>query len=449
MKKPASILLIIVLLLTLCSCGKKTDPKPAEPDPSAQPSAEPDPVPGTDPEGDGKETEEELLAACLTDLKGVWVHQEEQSGAVTFFAVSAEDGKVCCSAGIPESDLMFGGPVTAISRNRSGYSVTVHVPEVPDNEEFEGHAAYDLVYDIEYDPVYTYRLRTGDYAGSGEQAEFTFFCEDLNDADWAALRAGSETMPGLDTALASDLWGRISGIWLVDQDYEEYFFSSFSVENGQYCVSQGILASGYMLGGTVTEIRENGGAYDMIIYVPEVEESEMDSGHDAFYVEARLSVEDDSRIMFTCFAGGGEYCQWSFSCLEWESFDWGAIYGHDIEQAWYMLDGAWVGKNDNGKTLFAYFYTTASGDHVVSLGIPFTGPAASGTVTEFEDRTSDCTFWPRIDLADSGRGMYIMIDYSSVAEGRIVLTDFFDSGKPVTLEYKAPDPHQLTEEMMP
>ncbi|MBR5065575.1 MAG: hypothetical protein IKX09_04925, partial [Oscillospiraceae bacterium] len=92
---------------------------------------------------------------------------------------------------------------------------------------------------------------------------------------------------------------------------------------------------------------------------------------------------------------------------------------------------------------------TASGDHVVSLGIPFTGPAASGTVSEFEDRTSDCTFWPRIDLADSDMSMYIMIDYSSVAEGRIVLTDFFDSGKPVTLEYKAPDPQQLTEEMMP
>ena len=69
MKKTASILLIIVLLLTLCSCGKKTDPKPAEPDPSAQPSAEPDPVPGTDPEGDGKETEEELLAAFLTDIR--------------------------------------------------------------------------------------------------------------------------------------------------------------------------------------------------------------------------------------------------------------------------------------------------------------------------------------------------------------------------------------------
>ena len=450
MKKTVGILLLIILLLTLSSCGKKADPSPADPSPAPSPSA--GPGPGTDPGPDGnkEESEEEVLNKLYSDLGGVWVHQEEESGEVTFLVISMEDGKICYSAGIPESEYIFGGPVGSVKKNRSGYSFTVHVPEVTDNEEFGGHAAFDLDVTIEYDPVYSYRLNAEDHAGSGARSEFSYFCDTLSNADWGALRAGNEAMPGLDSALASDLWGRINGIWVVDQeDYEVYFFSSFTIEDGQYCISQGILASGYMLGGTVTEITENGGVYDMIIYVPEVEESEMDSGHEAFSVDARLEILDDSRIMFTCFAGGGEYCHWGFSCLEWESFDWGAIYGHDIEQAWYMLDGAWVGKNENGKTLFAYFYSTASGDHVVSLGIPFTGPAASGTVSEFEDRTSDCTFWPRIDLADSDMSMYIMIDYSSVAEGRIVLTDFFDSGKPVTLEYKAPDPQQLTEEMMP
>ncbi|MBQ5343164.1 MAG: hypothetical protein J6Z24_06875 [Oscillospiraceae bacterium] len=449
MKKTVSILLLIILLVTMSSCGKKTDPSPADPSPSPSPSVDPGPETDPGPGGGQEESEAEILNKLYSDLGGVWVHQEEESGDVTFLAISMEDGKVCYTAGIPESEFMFGGPVDTVKKNRSGYSFTVHVPEVADNDEFEGHAAYDLDVTVEYDPVYSYRLNAEDHAGTGARTEFSYFCDDLGNADWGALRAGNEPMPGFNSALAADLWGRISGIWLVDQDYEEYFFSSFTVEDGQYCVSQGILASGYMLGGTVTDIRENGGIYEMTIYVPKVEESEMDSGHDAFSVEARLSIEDDSRIMFTCFAGGGEYCQWRFSCLEWESFDWGAIYGHNIEQAWYMLDGAWVGKNENGTTLSAYFYSTASGDHVVSLGIPFTGPAMSGTVSEFEDRTSDSTFWPRIDLADSDRSMYIMIDYSSVAEGRIVLTDFFDSGKPVTLEYKAPDPQQLTEDMMP
>ena len=449
MKKTVSILLMIILLVTMSSCGKKTDPSPADPSPSPSPSADPgsetDPGPGSGQE----DSEEDILNKLYSDLVGVWVHQEEQSGAVTFLAISMEDGKVCYTAGIPETEFMFGGPVDSVKKSRSGYSFTVHVPEVADNDEFEGHAAYDLEVTVEYDPVYSYRLNAEDHAGSGDRAEFSYFCDSLSNADWGALHAGNEPMPGFNSALAADLWGRIRGIWLIDQDYEEYFFSSFTVENGQYCVSQGILASGYMLGGTVTDITEDGGAYEIVIYVPEVEESEMDSGHDAFYTTARLVVRNDGAIEFTCFAGGGEQCQWRFSSLEWESFDWGAIYGHDIEQAWYMLEGVWVGKNENGTNLSAYFYISASGDHVVSLGIPFTGPDKTGTVSEFEDRTSDSTFWPRIDFTDSEKSMYIMIDYSSISADRIVLTDFFDSGKPVTLEYKAPDPQQLTEDMMP
>ena len=441
MKKVISIFLALLLTLALCSCGHSEDPSPSpEPSPAPSPAPEPDPSPA----GNGGRTAEELLDDLYNRFKGVWVRQEQDPEVLSFLAIGKADGKVTYTAGIPGSESVFGGEVSSVTADGSSYKARVHVTDSGP----EGGDPYDISVSFEFNSADPYWMKASDHAASGENAEFIYFCEDLETADWDALDAGSEPIPGLDHVLASELWEKIRGIWLIDQDYESSFFTSFTSDEDRFYVSQGIPASGYMLGGTVTDITVQDGVYELTIYIAAVEESEMDSGHDAVTTVARLEISDGGKLRFTCFAGAGDECMWRYAAADWDSFDWSLIYGVDADQAWSMLNGAWVGKNDNGQTLFAHFYTNGPGENCVDLGIPFTGPDSGGKITAFEDRITDRTWWPRVELFDTSSGILIMIDYSSISDGKITMTDYFDSGKPFTLEYKAPDPQSLTEEMV-
>ena len=363
--------------------------------------------------------------------------------------ISKDDDKVCFTCGIPESDFMFGGPIDFIERNGQIYSINVHVPEVQSTEEYSGHETYDLKVSVDCTDLSSYEITANDHASNGESAKFTLYSADTSTLDWGAIHAGNEPMPELDTELAAKLWNQLGGIWLVDQDSDTSFFTNFTEDNGEYCITQGIPASGYMLSGILTDITLSGDVYNLTLYCPAVPETEMDSGHDAFYSSLVCEVTGNAKMNLTLFAGEGEYVSWRYASADWDSFDWGLIYGSDVGQAWNRLSGAWVGKNESGTVLCAYFYTNTSGDRVVSLGVPFTGPDTSGTVVSFEDRMSDSTWWAQLNISGTGQSILIMIDYSAVSAGRIRITDFHEDGKVFQLDYKAKNPQLLTEEMMP
>ncbi|MBP0969768.1 MAG: hypothetical protein J5744_06425 [Oscillospiraceae bacterium] len=434
-----ALIMVLVLCLSLCSCGPKDDPVPGGNDPE----------PPVDGPGSEKVLDTKLLQEFYGILKGVWVRTGGSSSGYSFLAVSKDGGDICFTAGIPESDFIFGGPIDYIEKSGNVYTFNVHVPEVPSTEEYSGHEAYDLNTSIDVTSIDAYEIKANDHARDSAMARFTFYCADLESLDWGALHAGNEPMPSLDTDLAAKLWNQLSGIWLLDEVDDSIFFTTFTVENGEYCIGQGIPASGYMLSGYITDIQEKDGQYEMILFVPAVDASEMDDGHPAYYTELYLAITGNGKLKFTCFAGDGDYSQWRFAANDWDTFDWNQIYGSDVSQAWNKLSGAWVGINESGKTLFADFYVTVSGDRRVSMGVPFTGPASEGTVVSFEDRTVDSTWWAQLELLDSGKSILIMIDYSAFASGKIRITDFFDDGKVFTLEYKAQDSQHLTEEMMP
>lgn len=441
MKRLLCFLTALILCLSLCACGPSKDP-------------DPDPVPGgNDPPVDGPGSEKTLDKALLEEfyarVRGVWIRHEGPSDSYSFLAVSKDSGEICFTCGIPESEFMFGGPIDYIEKSGQKYNFNVHVPAVASTEEYSGHEAYDLWATVDCTDLSSYEITATDHARDGAPGKFVFYCDDFATLDWGALHAGNDPIPELDRDLASKLWNQVSGIWLLDQSSEGYFFSTFSEENGEFCITQGIPASGYMISGTLTEISESGGIYDLTIHVPAVPENEMDSGHDAFYASLVCEVTGNGKMNLTLFAGEGEYLSWRYASPDWDSFDWGLIYGSDVGSAWNRLSGAWVGKNESGTTLCAYFYTNGSGERVVSLSVPFTGPGTDGTVTSFEDRMSDSTWWAQLDISGSDMGILIMIDYSAISSGRIRITDFFEDGKVFSLDYKAEDPQHLTEEMMP
>jgi hypothetical protein len=257
-------------------------------------------------------------------------------------------------------------------------------------------------------------------------------------------------MPEFNEELASKLWDQLAGIWLLDDPSDELFFTVFRKINGQYSIEQGIPASGYSVSGTITEITENNGTYNMILYVPAVEENEMDSGREAFYAELMLKIDDmaGGKISFTWYAGNGDYVRWKYASSSWDDFDWDSIYGTDVASAWNQLSGCWVSSPEGQQTLYAYFYVTTSGERNVDIGVPFSGGGTGATVTAFEDRTSDHTYWVTIDISDPKKSMLIMIDYTAIGSKRIKMTDFYLDGSVREFEYKCEDVQHLTVDML-
>lgn len=435
-----SLFLALVMCIFLCSCA----PPYADPTPGGNDPEHPVDGPGTVPELDKK-----LLQEFYGRLKGVWLHDGGASSGYSFIAISKDGDDVCFTAGIPETEFAFGGPIDYIEKAGDVYTFNVHIPEVPSTEEYSGHEAYDLLTSINCADIDKYQITANDHARNGDMRIFDFYGADLESVDWGAMHAGNEPMPSVDTDLLKKLWEQLNGIWLLDEVADNIFFSTFTFDGENYCLGQGIPASGYMLSGTVTDIKEKDGRYDITVFIPAVPETEMDSGHAAFSVDVALQITGNGKIRMTCFAGNGDFSQWRYASADWDSFDWNQIYGSDVGTAWNKLSGAWVGKNDSGKTLVADFYVTTMGDRRITLGIPFTGPGNTGTVVSFEDRTVDSTWWAQLDITETEKSILVMIDYSAISSGKIRMTDFFDDGKVFTLEYKAQDSQHLTEEMMP
>lgn len=437
MKRLTAILLILILSFTLCSCkpSKEDDPTPVDPTPS--------------PSGSDK-LDTALLEEFYGKVKGVWVAHYNVTDDYSFMIFSKSNGQICYTAGLPWTEFAFGGPIKKISKDGNVYSITVGVPEVASTEEYSGHAAYDLDVTVDITNLSSYMITANDHAKDGSVVPFTLFTDDTENYNFDALRAGNEPMPEFNAELAEKLWNQLAGVWLLDDSSDELFFTVFRKSNGEYWIEQGIPASGYCVAGSITEITEDNGVYEMILYVPAVEENEMDSGRDAFYAVLKLKLDDmaNGKISFTWYAGNGDYVRWKYASSSWDDFDWDSIYGADISFAWNQLKGCWLSNEDGKQLLFAYFYETTSGDRRVELGVPFSGGGTGGTVTDFEDRTSDHTYWFTIKLSDPDKSMLIMVDYNAIGSKKIRMTDFFLDGSVREFEYKCEDVQHLTTDMI-
>ncbi|MBP0969767.1 MAG: hypothetical protein J5744_06420 [Oscillospiraceae bacterium] len=299
MKRFLSLIMILVMALSLCACH------PSSPEPSPQP---------------GGNDSEDLAQELYNTLSGVWVRQD--SDAVSFLTISKDGGEVCYTAGIPMSDFIFGGPVDDVKKNGTVYSFIVHVPERQANELSDGWAAFDVSLNIDIARLKESSINAEDHAHDGKPADFYFYTEDWNNVDWGALYAGNEPM-GNDAELLSSLWNQISGIWMYWGQYEN-FFTTFSISDGQYCVSQGIPASGFAMGGPVTSISRSNNVYELVIHIAGRHDIEMD--YDDMDLTAKVTLNDDGTLWINLFTDDGDVVLFEYAAKDWDSFDWDAFY---------------------------------------------------------------------------------------------------------------------------
>ena len=307
MKKILGVILILLTVLSLCGCGS------VSPDPSPDPGPEPQPEP-------------DLSEELYDRLNGVWVRKDGYE--TTFLTISKENGKVCYSAGVPFSDFIFGGPVDDVVLSGNMFSFTVHVAERKADELSSGWSAYDMTVKADITRIGESIIKANDCASDGSYAEFTRFADDMDSADWNSLLEGDTPSDEFDTALADELWTQLYGIWLTSVN-GEHFFSDFTCDTGIYSVSQGVPASGFVIGANATYISKNGNTYLLDLHAPERHDSgegaEMD--YDAFDVHPNLTVNGDGTIDFNLWVDSGETATWEFWAEDWDSVDWDAYFG--------------------------------------------------------------------------------------------------------------------------
>lgn len=304
MKRLLSILLCLILTVSLCACGGPDSPEPT-----------PDPEP-----------EKDYAEELYDTLKGVWVRNDS---TLSFLIIDKSEGKVCYTAGIPMSDYVFGGPVDEVTRTGDTFYFTVHVPERPTTELSDGWAAYDIAVKVDVSRLDEYIINANDHAHSGELADFMFYNEDTENFTFDALFAGNEVMPEIDPALRDELFNQVWGVWLHRGSAgEPNFFCIFEKSEGEYCVTEGIPASGFAMGGAVVFIEKAGNDYNMIVNVPERhdtgEGAEMD--YDEMNFDVTLTINDDGTITFNLFGDKNQRVVFSYECESWDKFDWDSYY---------------------------------------------------------------------------------------------------------------------------
>lgn len=306
MKRILSLFLVLLTAFCICSCSIF---------PESDPENEPD---------DGHAVED-LSDELFEKLNGVWVKKDGY--ATTFLSLSKENGKVLFSAGVPFSDYIFSGDVDEITKTGSIYFFTVHVPERKADSLSDGWAAHDLTLTVGTSRIGEHIINANDYASDGKASDFTRFADSLTGIDWSPLFEEDDPADQFDTALADDLWNRIAGIWLCTLDGAS-FFSDFTREGDVYAVSQGVPASGFVIGGAATAIDRTTDTYHIDLHIPERhdtgEGAEMD--YDSFDVETVLTVNADGTITYTLWADSGEEANWSFWAADWDSIDWEAYF---------------------------------------------------------------------------------------------------------------------------
>ncbi|MBQ8994714.1 MAG: hypothetical protein IJ091_02755 [Oscillospiraceae bacterium] len=419
MKRLISVLLFLTLCFSLCSCGSS----------------------------ESSSLDKKLLEEFYSQLHGVWVTYHEDTGYYSYIDVRKIDGRVNFSLGVPMTEFSLGGKITSIWKADEGYTIVVSIPAADATEESDGHSAYNLAVSIDTTKLSEGVLRANDFARDGSMADYTFYCDVTDTVDFGALYAGNETISGLDTALAEQVWSLLSGVWMLTDVPDEVFFTAFEENDGEYTIVQGIPDSGYALGGTLTDISGGGGEYKMTLYCPAVPETEMDSGHEAYYLDLELLVLGNGKISFTWYAGNNTLENWQFASESLDTFNWIEFYADNIDSAWSKLSGVWVGKAETGDVLFAYFYVNGKGEHMITLGVPFSEGSCSARAYDFEDQKYEEDWWMWVDVQDPAKTLLILIDYGEMYNNKIRMTDFFGTGKVVTFEYKCEDLTHLTVEM--
>ena len=141
MKKAFALILAFTLLLTLSACGKKG----AENEPIAAPTPTPEAAPAggeTAPEAALPETvsPDELWG----ELKGVWVHYDNENEQHSFMQFYVEDGEYIVYDGIIATSFGQTGRLERLDKaGEDLYVLTVHYPEVPATEMDDARAAFD------------------------------------------------------------------------------------------------------------------------------------------------------------------------------------------------------------------------------------------------------------------------------------------------------------------
>ncbi len=307
MKKLLCMILIIAAVVSLNSCSMVPGGKPED-----EPSA--DPV-----------KEEDYTGELYDKLNGVWVKQDGY--ATTFFSLWKNNGTVTYTAGVPFRGYTFGGPVDEITKTGSIYFFTVHLPERKADEVSEGWAAHDITLTVGTTRIGEDIINVTDYAADGKPFDFTRYADDLGSVDWSPLFKEDEPEQKFDTALADELWERASGIWLSSNNGDN-FFSEFAKDGDTYTISQGVPASGYVIGAVATAIVKTDDTYVIDLHIPERhdsgEGSELD--YDAFDVQSSLAFGDDGSMSFTLWAESGEAASWNYWAPDWDSVDWEAYF---------------------------------------------------------------------------------------------------------------------------
>jgi len=313
LKKLFSMITVILICFTMCSCGPDDEPS-APVDPSPAPQNDPD----TDPDTEDTDLTEEFYDA----LKGVWIRKDDM---ITFLAISNSSGQVCYTAGIVFSDYIFGGPLDSVTKDGTKYSFTVHVPERGDNELSSGWDAYDLNVTIDTADIASYKITANDYARDGKSGVFEYFYDDFETVNFDALFAGNEPMSGIDTDMAASLWKKLSGVW-INKDTNNIFFLTFDVLENKYYVNSGIPNSGYGVSGTISTLSETSSGYEMTLDVPGNEATEVSDATEGFSEVCTLIINDDGSLQFTRFCSDFALAHWEYYGKDWDSVDYDQLY---------------------------------------------------------------------------------------------------------------------------
>ena len=136
-----------------------------------------------------------------------------------------------------------------------------------------------------------------------------------------------DDQPGTKETTKEIAWPLADGIWICE--YEGAFeFIYMSVSDGLNCFTDGVLFSGLMDGGPISDLVETEkNVYEFTVNVPSVPANDMDSGHDEFSVQVRCDTSRlDEKILSIAF-NGNEARDFTYIAESLEDIDISDVYG--------------------------------------------------------------------------------------------------------------------------
>ncbi|NLW70702.1 MAG: hypothetical protein GX061_06435 [Eubacteriaceae bacterium] len=203
------------------------------------------------------------------------------------------------------------------------------------------------------------------------------------------------------------IWEALEGTWVYEAPSGGGYFAVFSMQEGKYYYTSGIMNSGAVAKGEITDFSKSdtGGIIFEVNY-PEVPENEENSGSQAFAATYEMdiaSLEKGAMTLNDIFLDNASPAEYTYCAATLEmAYEVLESRGNDRRELWEALEGVWVCEKDGGQ-YFIWFSGSEEGDFYTS-GVMFSGAAAGGAVSE-----------TRIE----GQLAYITVNYSELPANEV------------------------------